>query len=69
MGPHSTQLLFCMAQERMTAQNPSAKNADLGREQGMPESTRMMQDESHLVQATEVVESEVIVSLESFYAN
>ena len=41
VGSHPAQLLFRAAQERMTAQNPPATNGDLGRDQGVPVSTRM----------------------------
>ena len=43
----------------MTAQNPPAINGDLGRERGMPESTRMMHDGSRMREAIKVAESRV----------
>ena len=52
--PYPTQLLFHVAQERMTEQNPPEINGDHIREQCMPESTRMVQDGSHLGEAMEV---------------
>ena len=52
-GITSAQLLFYTAWERMTDENPPATHSDLGRERGMPESTRTMQDGSHLVKAME----------------
>ena len=44
----------------MTAEYPSETNSDLGREQGVPESTRTIQDGSHPVEAIGARESEVI---------
>ena len=56
-GSHSTQLLFYTAWERMTAEYLFATNGDLGREQGIPETTRTIKDGSHPEEATEEVES------------
>ena len=50
----------------MTAEYPPTTNGDLVRELGAPESTRTMQDGSHLVEAMEVVESVVLVWAASF---
>ena len=44
----------------MIAQNPPTITSDLRREQGVPESTRMMQDGSYPVEAQEVAESRVL---------
>ena len=55
-----TQLLFYAALEKMTAEYPPAKNSDLGRERGIPESIDMMQDGLYLVEAAKVVESKVL---------
>ena len=52
-------VLFHTAQEMITAEYPPETNGDLGREQGVPESTRMIQDGSHPVEAMEAVESEI----------
>ena len=43
----------------MTAQNPPATNGNLGRERGMPVSTRIIQDGSHLAEELEVTEGRV----------
>ena len=59
-GSHPAQILVYAAWERMTAKYPSAANGNLGREQGMPELTRTMQDKSHPVETIEVVGSEVM---------
>ena len=50
----------------MIAQNPPATNSNLGKEQGIPESTRMMQDGSHSAEALEVAESSVLGWAASF---
>ena len=60
-GSHPTQLLFHAALDRMAVQYPHVTNDDLDREQGMPESTSMMQDGSHLDEAPEVAKSRVPV--------
>ena len=52
-GLRPAKLLFYTAQERMTAQN-SPINGDLGKKRGVPMSTRMMQDASHLTKELEV---------------
>ena len=52
----------------MTAKYPLITNGNLSREQGAPESTRMMQQGSRLVEATEVVESRVLGWAASFSA-
>ena len=45
--------------ERMTAQNPYKTNGDFGKDQGMLESTRIMQYGSYLGEALEVAKSRV----------
>ena len=60
VGSFLAQLLFHIAMERMLAKYPLATNSNLGRELSMPESTRIIQDGSHLLEAIEVVESEVL---------
>ena len=60
VGLHPTQLLFHTAWEKMTAQNPPATNGDFGREQGMPESTRPIQDEFYPRGANKAKESRVL---------
>ena len=63
---HATQLLFHAALERMTTKYPPATNGDLGKEQGVAGSTGTMQDGSHMVEAMEVVESEVTIWAASY---
>ena len=51
--PHHAQHLFWAEWKRMAAQIPPATNGNLGRDWGMPKSTRMMQDGSYLGEALE----------------
>ena len=53
-GLHPTQLLFYTTWKRMTAEYPCATNGNLGREQGMPEFTKAMQDKSFMDESIEV---------------
>ena len=50
----------------MIAINPFAINRDLGREQGLSESARIIQDKSHPDEAMEVTESRVLGWAASF---
>ena len=61
----SSRIMSCLAPllsawERMVAKYPPATNGDLNREKSAPESTRIMQDGSHLDKAIEVAESRVL---------
>ena len=68
LGLCPTQFLFYTAWERMTIQNPPATNGDLGKERGMPELTRTIQDGSHTGEVMEVVERRVFGGTASFSA-
>ena len=50
VGLRPTQLFFQAAWERMTAQNPPATNGNLGRERGVPMSTKTSLDGSRLAE-------------------
>ena len=62
----SSQLLLYAAWERITAQYPPEKHGDLGRECGIPESTRTMQDGSHPGKAMEATKSKILGLAASF---
>ena len=66
VGPYPTQVLFYIAWERITAQYLPATNSELGRELGVPHSTRIMQDVSYLNKAIEAIESRVLGWAASF---
>ena len=56
---YPAQILYLGTWEKITAQYPPAINGDLGSEQSGPESSRMMQDGSHLGEAMGAAESKV----------